>query len=267
MVTINVITPMGGSSKELLETYGSLVSCSNNFKFHATINWFVVFNNNVYYDQIGEKFSTEKFSINILDINPQASRSAARNAALSEIKKTRELSWVVFLDAGDLLCADLFKNCVMKNEIKLNILHFGYSKIENINNTVYLRRHIPLAFKHIINPFYLGSAFVSSDLAISEIFPEGTKEDWKYWIKILRRRPSINFHKAVAYVYRIESNVTHIKRKAKLFREQMLFFNQFLGYSIFISCMLLVLHCLLLVVIWLTPLNIKKIEKHFDRYD
>jgi len=115
----------------------------------------------------------------------------------------------------------------------------------------YIRRKNKYPSMILRNPFYLGSVIVDYDLIGATRFKVGKKEDWKFWMEILKKRPGVHKVEDTIYYYTIKSSVNHVRRKMLLLKDQYHFYHRYLQFSHFISIMLCILHYSSLAVSWL----------------
>lgn len=260
MVTFNIVTPAGGNKEELYATVNSIIVATKKKASLDIVNWHVILNNGLklpkdYFDKFAPNIN-----IFLHDINPVASRSIARNLALNKISKEKKPSWIMFLDSGDFLKPNLFNKISDTDLFPTNELVVGQAIIMQADQNQYLRISLPLMLRYVINPIYLGTTWISSDLAKKVRFHDGAKEDWKFWIEILKTKPKVRFESIVNYVYTISSKSNHIKRKAGLIKAQYAFYCEYLKFSKPVSLVLIALHYTLLIAIWVFSLNIRKIR-------
>jgi hypothetical protein len=245
MNQIAIITPAGSDSRQLLDTAESIYNLSNTAP-KLNIKWVIVTNNgfSIQADKIMVGPNTE---IDIYDINPISSRSAARNFALNVISETPE-HYVIFIDAGDLISLNIERIILDINE-EYDMITCRSAIADNYGNLT-TRGNIPMFLKHIINPFFLGGVIIKRHAIRNIKFHEGRREDWKFWLEILATKPRLAKTKHISYTYTIKSISDHIRRRLSHIHDQYLFFHRYLNKSILLSLISLAMHYLLLVSIW-----------------
>ncbi|WP_415897517.1 glycosyltransferase family A protein [Neptuniibacter sp. QD72_48] len=219
-----IITPCGGSSAELKLTCESVVLAADQNRDCNFIH-IIIFNNGVSYDI--NKYESSNYRVVKFDINPIASRSAARNQGLDYVSD-RDDGLVNFLDSGDILLPEPFDVISYNDNFDL----YSFSTLIKSDKAEVVRRPVNSKWIYYINPFYLGSVFVCSKLATQFRFYNGRKEDWKYWVEITKSKPKCFYSDSFAYKYVIKSKVNHFFRKIKLVSHQYDFYKEFLGFGV-----------------------------------
>jgi hypothetical protein len=256
---VNIITPVG-STNGLQKTIRSVQEVSsklNKIKF----NHILVLNNNIIELNDIDSKEYKNLNLQILDINPIASRSAARNYAIKSIENYDDNSFVIFLDAGDLLLSEALEKIQKKYyyELKNNSLFINNSYLQ-LNSKKKLT-HIPLyplRLRRIVNPFLLGGIILSTNLSKKSSFYEGRKEDWIYWNDIIDLNPQIYREKEFNYIYNIENQRSHYKNKYKSILSLRDILINKLKWGSWESYFIFILHFLLITIRWIY-LNIKTI--------
>ena len=252
-IILNIITPIG-SLDGLDQTINSVKKVSSKIK-SLKFNHILVLNNSVEYSILDSVNQSTNLITNIININPIASRSKARNAALRQINIiTGVSSFVIFLDAGDKLLDKAIKN-ITNLETKLesnNRLFVNQSYIE-LNNKAKLSKIplFPISFRKIVNPFLLGGIILSSELAKKIEFYEGKKEDWVYWNSILDLQPEIHKTNNFNYIYKIDNTTKHYKNKYHSIKELRKILVNHLKWSGILSYLVFILHFILITIRWL----------------
>ncbi|MDG1056362.1 MAG: hypothetical protein P8O83_01450 [Flavobacteriaceae bacterium] len=247
MVTLHVITPYGGLQSELAKTYRSIQALSDTLN-DVKLHWIVVLNNGAEIS-LSLPDNQNRLMTTILNLNPTACRSKARNAGLAHLKKigANNSDFLQFLDSGDLISGDLISEISQLTNVDMII-----GEAEIISEKRCWRRKQPsLRLMRIINTIYLGTVLIKLGIAGKVAFQSGRKEDWKYWIEILRLKPSYKFSAKLAYSYTIKSKVNHGMRKFKLLSDQYKFFRNYLNDSRFMSSIKLILHYTINLYLWL----------------
>lgn len=243
----NIITPHGGSEFELERTARSIVNVSRELKV-ATIVWYVVSNNGSHTEVLTDEI-LDNVSTVIIDINPIGCRSTARNVALErlEYNKPDDNDFVIFLDSGDTLNADLLTNIKKFQDYDLII---GRAMV-SVNGKTKYRRQPSIKLIPYINPIYLGSAITKFEFLRNTRFAIGRKEDWKLWRTILDKNPSIIITQKSAYTYYVKSKLSHSKRKISLLQSQWEFFRSFEKRKFFPTIMAMLIHYCLNIYFWI----------------
>jgi glycosyltransferase involved in cell wall biosynthesis len=248
-VFFRIVTPCGG---DLSDVEVTLTSVERVLELLPTIDICVyrVFNNGMLAPT--SQIRDWSFSLVDIDINPAASPALARNAALDYISHERieclsDDDYLVFLDAGDILLPNLLSE-VSERRASGDII-VGASLIRSQRRDFPSLR-LPLYFKYVVNPIYLGSAISRTHLVLMERFIEGRKEDWKFWLALLKKEPRVTKHKALNYVYTIVGRGNHARRKSKLVDKQYAFYREHLRLSIVASLILLFCHYLTHALLW-----------------
>ena len=263
-LVIRIVTPCGGSPADVDITLESVERVVNQLP-ELAVRLYRVFNNGLpASDAQSEKWS---FDLVDLDINPAASTALARNAALDYISEESfgsavDADYLLFLDAGDTLLPDLL-NEVIVGRVSGDII-IGSSLIRSQRGEFRSIR-LPLYFKHIINPIYLGSAVTRTQLALTQRFVDGRKEDWKYWLALLGNEPRITKHHSLNYAYTIAGLGDHALRKSAIIDKQYAFYRDHLQFSAVKSVMMLCFHYLALVLLWWVVQPVVQVFRD-DRY-
>ena len=248
MVKLNIITPHGGDISELYATAKSI----SNIEFEirdVKICWIIVLNNGSILD-LNCDFVIEGNECKILDINPVACRSTARNFAIEyliERKKTDD-ELVMFLDSGDLIEIGLIASISKYTNQDLII---GAVKVSR-GNLITIRKQPDLKLINYINPIYLGSVLVKLKFVRLLRFEVGRKEDWKFWTALLHFKPSILITNDLTYTYTIKTKMNHGIRKISLFRDQWQFFRRYKNYNVIHSILAMVAHYTLNFYYWVS---------------
>ena len=230
MQSFFVVTPCGGSIEEVQQTVCSVKDVaaarpSTAFQHH------LVFNNGLTPDHM---LATEQsnYQCKITDLGDVASRAQARNVALDDLAAASAKGLVCFLDAGDLLLNEGAIEQAFDDLDRLPPLNLrafaGRIVGANLSSA---RRPRPLWTRKVGNPFFIGATFVSTELATTTRFSEGSKEDWKYWLELLELDPHIELRNEIAYEYQVVSVTDHLRKKQRLLRTQYDFFADYLGYG------------------------------------
>ena len=254
-MTLNLISPCGGNYDDVMVTVKSVLAVSSQLD-NILFKHYLCYNNNLkpYNSPLSDRNNYEVIE---LDINPIQSRSSARNEGLAQLKGSND-SFVMFLDAGDLLEMDALAEIPEKVRLPIsdNTLFACSSNIEG-ENILGTRKPKP-NLKYFINPFYLGSVIMPSQLAIQVSFQEGKKEDWKYWIDILKKEPKIIFIDAPNYTYKIKNKKEHFYKKSKLIIRQYLFFSKYLNMSIQKAAFHCLIHYIIVFCFWTIAIKTNK---------
>jgi len=225
------ITPCGGTRREAQNTVDSVASLAAGEPALEIVH-LLLFNNG-----LAPELSTDgpmNYQPVLIDLGSIASRAAARNAGLDEVA-SRPAGLVCFLDAGDrVLQGQAIEHAftTWKSPDELRLWAFSASIVGRDIGSV--RRPRSLWLRTINNPFLIGSTYVSSPLATSIRFVEGSKEDWKYWLELLDQLDhdqQVSLHRDVAYEYQVVSTGDHLRRKRSLLRDQYRFFSNYLGHG------------------------------------
>jgi len=251
-ININIVTPVG-SLEDLEETIVSVNNSSLKLD-EFNIRLILILNNNTHYSPDNNTSLSENLKLDIYDINPIASRSQARNYALSKIDINAENSFTIFLDSGDKLLHEAindlknFSNNLSQNNFFL--ITQSYIQLENMK--IFKKVPLfPIYFRKIVNPFLLGGVILKSSLAKEIKFYEGRKEDWVYWNKILDLKPSINTSNKFNYIYKVNDTSKHYKNKYKSNMElRNVLVNQ-LNWSRLASIPIFIIHSILITLRWL----------------
>jgi hypothetical protein len=227
-VFVYVVTPHGGTEDELRRTAASVEAVAT-AQARADVHFvhLVVLNNGsgaagvAAVDQV-------RLERRILDINPVASRAAARNHALDQIDTP---GFMLLLDAGDELLTGVLDCCRLAAEVGPSGLVVRGRSLVRSGDMLVERGNRPPWLARYVNPFLLSSVLVSTDLVASVRFEEGRKEDWKFWLAVLARRPQRIDSPALVYVYVVKSGADHFRRKLRLVTDQVQFFRDHLGMS------------------------------------
>jgi hypothetical protein len=254
-----VVMPCGGALKDVsasLESVNSVAVCIPNSRFIV----YRTFNNGLK-PPIGREPSYDRLEIQDFDINPERSAALARNRVLDEISKLSGETighfkdYTVFLDSGDLLLPDLITQ-VVSGEFQGHDVIVGSAVIKAQDHS-YERIRVPLLFRHIMNPIYLGSALVRTSIVISERFVIGRKEDWKFWLAILNQNPMLCHSNSKNYIYSIRDRRNHMMRKGRLVRHQFHFYRYHLRFGLVKSLLMLLLHYFGVLIVWWVIMPIK----------
>lgn len=248
-LVLRIVMPCGGCIQDMQRTLRSIslvaVDLSN-----LEIEVYRVFNNGL----SAQTNELLEYDLNLidLDINPAASAALARNAALDYISRESEIKfthkdYTLFLDAGDILLPNLLRE--ISESSPSSDIAVGGSLISTESRSFRSIR-LPLFFKYVMNPIYLGSALVTTKLACSERFLDGRKEDWKYWLCLLDKGARLIRHKSPNYIYTVVGRAQHSKRKSKLFKKQYEFYRGHLQFGRTRSVLMLGCHYLALIVVW-----------------
>lgn len=247
MVTLHIITPHGGSTEDLLRTAASLLQLRLVLQ-DVQIKWVIILNNNTSIDKnVHQKI--DNLDGVVLDINPIACRSTARNRGVSALSNlgVEENDYVMFLDSGDMIEQQqvmelplmVGKDCII-----------GAALVES-DKGCHVRRQPSLNLIRIINPIYLGTGFVKYNYVKKMKFHRGRKEDWKFWIELFELKPKVIVTNKIAYRYTIKSKIDHSRRKLKLFVDQWNFFRSYLKFGIIRSAVHFMLHYTVNAYRWL----------------
>lgn len=256
---VNIITPVGGING-LQKTITSVQKVS--FKLNKIrFNHILVLNNNIKELSDIDNKEYKNLNLEILNINPISSRSAARNYAIKNIKNYNDNSFVIFLDVGDLLLSKALEKIQKKYiyELKNNLLFINNSYLQF--NSKKKLTHIPLyplSLRKIVNPFLLGGIILSTNLSKKSSFYEGRKEDWIYWNDIIDLNPRIFREREFNYIYNIEKQSSHYKNKFKSILSLRNILINNLNWGSWESYFIFILHFLLITIRWIY-LNIKTI--------
>lgn len=254
-MTLNLISPCGGSYDDVMITVKSVLAVSSQLD-NILFKHYLCYNNNLkpYNSPLSDRNNYEVIE---LDINPIQSRSFARNQCLAQLKGSNN-SFVMFLDAGDLLEMDALAEILEKVRLPVsdNLLFACYANIQG-EKIVGTRKPKP-NLKYFINPFYLGSVIMPDQLAIQAFFQEGKKEDWKYWIDILEKEPEIILVDAPNYTYKINNKKEHFYKKIRLIIKQYLFFRNYLNMSVIKATFYCLIHYIIVFWFWTITINNKK---------
>ena len=257
---LNLISPCGGSYDDILLTFKSVFNVSSTLP-NILFKHYLCYNNNL--KPYGfQSYYQVNYEVNELDINPVKSRSSARNECLAQLRESNN-SFVMFLDAGDLLEMDALSEIVENTNsfVSSEILFACHANIQG-EKIVGIRKPKP-KLKYFINPFYLGSVILATKLAIKSSFQEGRKEDWKYWLDILEYQPDIFFVEKTNYTYIVKSKSDHFQRKSKLILDQYFFFKNYLNMSVTKSLFHCFLFYTLVSLFWLLAIRKdKSIQKN-----
>ena len=253
-VKINIVTP-AGSLEGLEETILSVRRASK-FLNKYSFNHKIIFNNNVKPKIISR--TTGNYTLEIIDINPVASRSAARNKGINLINENKN-SFVIFLDVGDELLKDAIEHIQTlsndDNNKDVMIICNSYIKFSEKLKLISVPL-FPIYLKFIVNPFMIGGVIINTSLAKKNLFYEGKKEDWVYWNKILIMNPKLKFTKKYNYIYNVTHLPKHYKNKLdSIMKLRKILVEQY-KWSRINSYIIFLIHFLLISLRW-TILRIK----------
>lgn len=225
-----VVTPCGGTLTEVHTTVGGAIAVAESQPSVSFVHY-LVFNNGLTPTQVTVDYPSNYLPV-VLDLGATGSRALARNSGLDEIAANGEPGIVCFMDAGDVLLDrgaidEAFSRA--ERDPKAGLWAFSALIVGSDISSIRKPRHLRL--RRINNPFLIGATFVTSDLAVLARFSEGSKEDWKYWLDLLKADPVVERLPEIAYEYRVVSTTNHIQRKARLFSDQYRFFSEYLGYG------------------------------------
>lgn len=237
---IYLVTPCGDAC-ELHKTYESILQSAliDQFKVY----WVIVHNA---LSSRALNFVTDKFEL-IEFVQPDiCSAAVARNFALDWIfTNSVSGSWLIFLDSGDLLFA---KEKIKVSE-NVDLLNHRYLIQDCSGSLVSGTNKYP--FRYIRNPFYIGSVVLRLDMISGIRFLDGRKEDWKFWLQVLERKPRVKFCDEVLYIYKIKSVKNHLTRKRKLLKDQYMFYHSYLKFSMSRAFAYILMHYTSASVDWL----------------
>jgi len=226
---VNIITPVG-SLYGLEDTLTSVKKVQSNLN-KVSLNHILVLNNSISLSKIREYEVNDPNNYSLIDINPAASRSTARNVGLQSICEIKNNSFVIFLDVGDELLYDAIHCLISHGENKKtkNAFFVCNSFVRFNQNSKLVRVPLyPINLRYIVNPFMIGGIILQSNLAKKVKFYEGKKEDWVYWNSILDLEPEILYLKNFNYIYNINNISEHyIKKIASIFQLRNVLTKQF----------------------------------------
>ena len=209
-IEINVITPVG-TIDGLYDTMSSVSNVANLIKIN--FNHILILNNNTDPTICFKK--TKNYKYIIININPVASRSTARNVGLISMD-SKPYSFTIFIDAGDTLLESAIIK-LSKLQIKVHMGNYMIVAQTYINFSEKLKKIkvplFPIIMRNIVNPFMLGSIILPTKLAKKVKFYEGKKEDWVYWKEILDLKPKIFHINEVNYIYNVNNISSHYNKK------------------------------------------------------
>lgn len=236
MVKLAIITPHGGNTADIASTMSSVASVSNVDLVHI-----IILNNGSNIGMVGHSDTTV-----ILDVNPVACRSSARNYGLDYLRQNKFSGYVIFLDSGDLLHPSI-SNVLCDTDAKEVI--WGDVLIRS-DNADFIKVKLPEIFRKFVNIYYLGSILVHSSLISEHRFSPGRKEDWKFWDTVIPHN-GVQKSDQLFSIYTIKSRINHFKRKSALLNDQWNFFRQHRRYNWVESAICISLHYSINVFVWI----------------
>ena len=241
MVKLAIITPHGGDNECLQGTISSIHRLPMD---GVTIEHIIVANNGSVFSSINSN-SPKSIVTTYFDINPVSSRAEARNTALNYLEAYDFDGYVYFLDSGDLVMPELL-DAIYDNDDSQAL--WGNALILDDTGERHKLR-LSAKLKRVVNPFYLGAVLVKFEVVKSKRFKSGRKEDWKFWLEVFHRSDP-KMVDQIFYNYVIESRTMHLNRKIILFKDQWVFFRQYLGHNMVISLAKFILHYSINIIVW-----------------
>lgn len=243
-----IITPHGGG--DIVATASSVQTIAEEHGF--PIRHLIIVNNEGHCPEEINNVESKNFKRGIIDITPIASRATARNHALAMLDSYPSQG-VMFLDSGDLLVDEgiiwYFKNFPNQSTLNKRLIAFS-SLINSESGRKAYRKNLSAKWIWLVNPFFLGSVILDSDIAKLKSFHEGRREDWKYWAEVAPYTQSITYTPKTLYVYNIRNHQNHLIRKSRLIKEQYVFFRSFFKRSMPSALLLTFMYYSLMGIRW-----------------
>lgn len=240
MVKIAFICAAGSTETELIETIQSFEYLVYQNSCAVQLSMIVILNNG---SVLGRE--VDPHHVSIIDINPKANRSIARNIGIEEAIK-QNTDYIIFIDAGDYVHPNINEVFDRLDESSVDLI-VGNSLV-NAEDIQFIKQPRSIYLKNIVNPFYLGSVLVHRKIYQNVRFGPFPKEDWRFWIDCLAIAENVSYNTKLYYQYNIHNVNNHILRKSKLIFGQFKFFRE--RHSIFSSAVLMTLHYLYLIIHW-----------------
>jgi hypothetical protein len=234
------ITPCGDEIS-IHRTATSMVESNIGGLFDLT--WVIIYNNGVEKALLNQSF--EEFALIQLVHSDIASPALARNLGLDFASRFEDAK-ILMLDSGDYLVKEVSWDESLES---YDLVHFNCIILSEDGVSYRHKNLYPV--QTLRNPFYLGSVIFKLDFVGGIRFIPGRKEDWKFWIMVLKKGPKIFSKNTLLYVYTIKSRKNHVVRKSKLITEQYKFYSEFLGFYPIKALMYLVGHYLHAGATWL----------------
>jgi len=225
-----IITPHGGG--DIVSTASGVQTIAEKHSF--PIHHLIIVNNGAFCPEEIADLESGTFSRQIIDITPVSSRAAARNYGLAMIDSFPSQG-VMFLDSGDLLVEEginwYFRNYPNYENLEEKLIAFS-SVISSESGQKAHRKNLSIKWIWLVNPFFLGSVILDSNIAQLKKFEEGRREDWKYWAEVAPRIRNFIYTPQTLYIYNIRNHQNHLIRKSRLIKNQYMFFRTFFRRSI-----------------------------------